>query len=606
MAESKDFSAEAGTAKVSGTVSSTDIAEPVAPPMGLRAIGPRITFHFVGEWDVNTSYVLYDVVRVNGTSYIANKITIAKGVNPETDNNVHWVRWNDPNAQVELLQQTVNGFDGRITAAQGVADAAKGVADAAKGAADAAQGAADAAQATADAAQNRANKSVIYCDNVSDIATLNVALGDVIITKGFHTAGDGGSAEYVVTNSSEADEMFTFNCGDYSATLNITFPNALQLGFKQNAADFDNSLLFPKYLAHTRTNLYFPAGKYYFKSSTPSMRINIEGASRSITATDSIDGTTFYYKGENSFLNLKEQSCVKNITFIGDSYDLKFDRSKCAKNVDVSTETAIKQVTCIKIADPAYGTTITGCVIEHFYNAVIAATFCIIDGNNINESHQGLSVVSDCTVTNNRFVNTYTGVFINGNNNIIDNTRGDSIGKYLIHCIGSENIITNVNADYCQYNAIYLFNASRNTIKNVEARCGTIYPYDSTTDGNQEAWLPLEKYKDIAMVGCGGYVCAHNYIEVSNYPRNPLDIKSNLKCSFFALGVEHACFNVSLNALRSQNRGNTPAKTVLYSGIDIGNNNSISLDYCRVGNTVGYTEGPVSDISNVYVVKGAK
>lgn len=114
MAESKNFSAEAGSAKVVGTVSSGDIAEPVAPPTGLRAIGPRITFHFVGEWDAETSYVLYDVVRVNGTSYIANKVSIAKGVNPETDNDVHWVKWNDPNSQVELLQQTVNGFDGRI------------------------------------------------------------------------------------------------------------------------------------------------------------------------------------------------------------------------------------------------------------------------------------------------------------------------------------------------------------------------------------------------------------------------------------------------------------------------------------------------------------
>lgn len=118
MAESKDFTAEAGSAKVVGTVSSTDIAEPVAPPTGLRAVGPRITFHFVGEWNAETSYVLYDVVLLNGTSYIANKVTIAKGVNPETDANVHWVQWNDPNAQVELLQQTVNGFDSRITEAE--------------------------------------------------------------------------------------------------------------------------------------------------------------------------------------------------------------------------------------------------------------------------------------------------------------------------------------------------------------------------------------------------------------------------------------------------------------------------------------------------------
>lgn len=156
MAESKDFSAEAGSAKVIGTVSSSDIAEPVAPPVGLRAIGPRITFHFVGEWDAETSYVLYDVVRVNGTSYIGNKINIAKGVNPETDNNVHWVKWNDPNAQVELLQQTVNGFDGRITAAEAEAANAAGVAAEAKqtSADNAAAISAEVTRATAAEAEN--------------------------------------------------------------------------------------------------------------------------------------------------------------------------------------------------------------------------------------------------------------------------------------------------------------------------------------------------------------------------------------------------------------------------------------------------------------------
>lgn len=137
MTESKDFSAEAGSAKVVGTVSSADIAEPVAPPLGMRAMGPRITFHFVGEWDAETSYVLYDVVRVNGTSYIGNKININKGINPETDNNVHWVKWNDPNAQVELLQQTVNAFDGRITEAETEAmNAAADAAEAKKASAD--------------------------------------------------------------------------------------------------------------------------------------------------------------------------------------------------------------------------------------------------------------------------------------------------------------------------------------------------------------------------------------------------------------------------------------------------------------------------------------
>lgn len=166
MTESKDFSAEAGSAKVVGTVSSTDIAEPVAPPLGLRAMGPRITFHFVGEWDAETSYVLYDVVRVNGTSYIANKINIAKGINPETDNEAHWVKWNDPNAQVELLQQTVNGFDGRITATETEAANAAADATAAK-AASADNAAAISAEVTRAKAAEAANASAIEANGAA-------------------------------------------------------------------------------------------------------------------------------------------------------------------------------------------------------------------------------------------------------------------------------------------------------------------------------------------------------------------------------------------------------------------------------------------------------
>lgn len=179
MAESKDFAAEAGTAKVVGTVSSTDIAEPVAPPLGMRAVGPRITFHFVGEWDAETSYVLYDVVRVNGTSYIANKINIAKGVNPETDNDVHWVKWNDPNSQVAILQQTVNGFDTRITEAEMEAvNAAGDAAEAKKASSD--NAAAISAEVTRAKDAEGVNSSAIGHINKQLAATENSKLLEMI------------------------------------------------------------------------------------------------------------------------------------------------------------------------------------------------------------------------------------------------------------------------------------------------------------------------------------------------------------------------------------------------------------------------------------------
>lgn len=216
MTESKDFSAEAGSAKVVGTVSSTDIAEPVAPPMGLRAMGPRITFHFVGEWDAETSYALYDVVRVNGTSYIANKINIAKGINPETDNNAHWVKWNDPNAQVELLQQTVNGFDARITAAE--ADATAAAADAAAAKKASADNATAIAAETERATVAEANIAESSAKSYSSVAAMqadsSLKKGMVVRTNGFHSQNDGGSAWYAITENETANGMDVIACAN--------------------------------------------------------------------------------------------------------------------------------------------------------------------------------------------------------------------------------------------------------------------------------------------------------------------------------------------------------------------------------------------------------
>lgn len=290
MAESKDFSADAGSAKVVGTVSSTDIAEPVAPPMGIRAMGPRITFHFVGEWNAETSYVLYDVVRVNGTSYIANKINIAKGVNPETDNNVHWVKWNDPNAQVELLQQTVNAFDSRITEAETAAMNAAGDAAEAK-AASAANATAINAEAARAKAAEAANTSAIEAEAARAAAAeaasataireskaainLKEALGEQITdAQAFNNAIKNGGRFYVPAgvyemNGTIAIPSNTELFGDGTATVfktsstvgdvyhSMCSDNAVNLGAREgrNSATGDYPV-WSKYCDHMVSNVY--------------------------------------------------------------------------------------------------------------------------------------------------------------------------------------------------------------------------------------------------------------------------------------------------------------------------------------------------------------
>jgi hypothetical protein len=89
---------------------------PVLPlpntPQGMLAVGPRVTFHFVQDYNQANSYDYYDVVNVDGTSYIAIKAVPANTPVTDTD---YWVKWNDPNAQFSLLLETVQTFDQRIT-----------------------------------------------------------------------------------------------------------------------------------------------------------------------------------------------------------------------------------------------------------------------------------------------------------------------------------------------------------------------------------------------------------------------------------------------------------------------------------------------------------
>lgn len=107
------------------TAKATTVLEdssPVLPlpntPQGVMAVGPRVSLHFITSgYNKANSYEYYDVVNVDGTSYIAIQNVPA---NTPVSNADYWVKWNDPNAQFALLQDTVESFDKRITEAQKV------------------------------------------------------------------------------------------------------------------------------------------------------------------------------------------------------------------------------------------------------------------------------------------------------------------------------------------------------------------------------------------------------------------------------------------------------------------------------------------------------
>lgn len=113
MAISSKFGTSAGNAIVSGTLDVKDPVMPVAPPDGLQAIGPRVTFHFTGLWDKNTDYVYYDVAKdSNDNSYIAIKPKVPAGT-ALTDSE-YWFKFDAPNQQFYDLEQTVETYKASI------------------------------------------------------------------------------------------------------------------------------------------------------------------------------------------------------------------------------------------------------------------------------------------------------------------------------------------------------------------------------------------------------------------------------------------------------------------------------------------------------------
>lgn len=174
---------------------------------------------------------------MNGTSYIANKINIAKGINPETDNNVHWIKWNDPNSQVELLQQTVNGFDGRITEAMTEAMNAAGEAAEAKkiGADNAAAISAEATRAKEAEGANasgiaalRAKTARTYASTVAMQADADLKNGMLVQTVGFRDNSQFGGGVYQIAADGPANAM------DVIALQNGLFAKLVVLDGKVN------------------------------------------------------------------------------------------------------------------------------------------------------------------------------------------------------------------------------------------------------------------------------------------------------------------------------------------------------------------------------------
>lgn len=75
-------------------------------------VGPRILVRFAGAWEQSQAYEYMTAVYDTAYQSWVSKCDVPANT-PLVEGN-YWMKWSDPNAQFQLLQQTVQTFDGRI------------------------------------------------------------------------------------------------------------------------------------------------------------------------------------------------------------------------------------------------------------------------------------------------------------------------------------------------------------------------------------------------------------------------------------------------------------------------------------------------------------
>lgn len=117
MATTKTASIETPNVCASMHVTDTTPTVPLPDmPQGLMVLGPQVTFHFVTDkWSSDNSYDYYDVVLVDGASYVAVQDVPAGTELTDAD---YWFKWAEANAQIELMQQTVSKLNSIIETMQ--------------------------------------------------------------------------------------------------------------------------------------------------------------------------------------------------------------------------------------------------------------------------------------------------------------------------------------------------------------------------------------------------------------------------------------------------------------------------------------------------------
>ena len=331
MANVSNFSAVTPGATVSGTLTDKEVAAPVTLPAGLRADGPRVTFHFAGTWGADNTYVYYDVVKDNsGASWICKYPQVPKGT-PLAEG-TYWTRWADPNIEVEELYQTVQVYDARITEAQTNAREAKTTAAAAQTAADNAKTAADNAKTAADNAQTAADNAQTAADSklssrlaISDFLA-PAYVGDFVLYNGKFFGDDPKGKKPTVNQSycyNGQVHVFGLRNSDDSKQTFVT-ANEVTNSFNSDYSIYDN-------LGHINCLAFNPTTKHYYAyTGTPENKvyvldsdfnqiksINAPSENYGNIAYDRVTNTVWYIEYSGNVYTLENES-----TFVKKDYKL--------------------------------------------------------------------------------------------------------------------------------------------------------------------------------------------------------------------------------------------------------------------------------------------
>lgn len=466
------------------------------------------------EWNNLREYEPLTIVTYQGTAYTSRK-TVPVGT--ALNNTDYWVVTGNYNAQVEAYRQETQALAALV------------------------------------------NKCVRFYNTVADMKKDTVPANSIVKTAGYYQPGDGGGAFYQIVTTQPTNVHSEQVTGGYAALIDNGRVNFRSLGAKADGTNCKPYLVSFVATYPESYPLYVPSGVYTFTQQTTfTKRVNIIGEEFSYTDTDKTMGSIFMFTGLGANVTALTLAATKNnlvnIGFYSDSYTLSDDRSRCAKNVDVFTQTInTANVNGVVLKAGNYGGTVSNCRFRGWSGIGLnSGTFAVVKFTLFWECMTGLQVTSDNQVIGCRFFFVNTGIGITGSSNTILMTRMDSIRTNGITVNGGYNLIDDANFDYCQYNAIVVGNGRGNVIKGIQGRVGTIYPYDSSTDGDISAFSPTPAIKEnIAMVKLVGYSNHGCSIEVPVQPRNPMDSTSTLNCSLYGVVVTNAIDRVQVVASRS-------------------------------------------------------